>query len=137
MSRVACCVKPESLKAALVPRTRSPTQPAFVVLNLGGARCRHVAMRAVMSEGSAVAIWKRAIEPEAGDLPPAEARAILRLRLAETDLVRADALAAKARAGQLSAQEHLELDNYLTVGSVLEFLKSKARRSLRKTEAHR
>lgn len=88
-------------------------------------------MSAVISEGSAVAIWKRAIEPDAGTLPPAEARAMLRLRLAEADLDRADALGAKARAGRLTPRQHRELDNYLTIGSVLEFLKSKARLSLR------
>jgi hypothetical protein len=88
-------------------------------------------MSAAIGESSAVAIWKRAIEPEAGTLPPAEARAMLGLRLAKADLDRADTLAAKARAGGLTPQEHQELDNYLTIGSVLEFLKSKARLSLR------
>ena len=92
-------------------------------------------MNAVSTKGSAVAIWKRAIEPEAGSLPPAEAKAILRMKLAEADLDRADALAAKARAGRLTPQEDKELDNYLTVGSALEFLKSKARRSLRHAKA--
>jgi hypothetical protein len=92
-------------------------------------------MSAVISEGSAVAIWKRAIEPEAGSLPPAEARAMLGLRLAKADLDRADALAAKAREGRLTPQEHQEPDTYLTIGSVLEFLKSKARLSLRQAEA--
>jgi hypothetical protein len=87
-------------------------------------------MSVVLSQGSAVAIWKRAIEPEAGTLAPAEARAMLGLRLAKADLDRADALAAKARAGRLTPQEHQELDNYLSIGSVLEFLKSKARLSL-------
>jgi hypothetical protein len=92
-------------------------------------------MSAVMTEGSAVGIWKRAIEPAAGTLPPAEARALLHLKLAEADLDRADALAAKARAGELTQEEERELDNYLTIGSVLEFLKSKARRSLRQAKA--
>jgi hypothetical protein len=92
-------------------------------------------MTAALSEGSVVAIWKRAIELEAGGLPPAEARAILRLKLAEADLDRADALAAKARSGQLTPQEQQELNNHLTIGSVLEFLKSKARLSLRDAQA--
>ncbi len=92
-------------------------------------------MSPVISECSAVAIWKRAIDSDAGSLPPAEARAMLRLKLAEADLDRADALAAKARAGRLTPQEHRQLDNYLTIGSVLEFLKSKARRSLRQAKA--
>jgi hypothetical protein len=91
-------------------------------------------MRAVITESSAVGIWKRAIEPEKGTLPPAEARGLLHIRLAEADLERADVLAAKARMGQLTPQEEHELDNYLTIGSTLEFLKSKARRSLRESK---
>jgi hypothetical protein len=55
-------------------------------------------------------------------------------KLAEPDLERADALAAKARAGELTQQEECELDSYLTIGSVLEFLKSKTRRSLRQAK---
>jgi len=92
-------------------------------------------MSAVISESSAVAIWKRAIDPGNGTLPPAEARAMLRLKLAEADLDRADALAAKARAGRLTPEEDRQLNNYLSIGSVLEFLKSKARRSLRQAKA--
>ena len=86
-------------------------------------------MSAVANEQSTVAVWKRAILPENGDLSPEEARAILRLKLANEDLDRADELAAKARLGALSPEEERELDIYLSVGSALEFLKSKARRS--------
>jgi hypothetical protein len=92
-------------------------------------------MSIATAEDSAVAIWKRAIEPETGTLPAAEARAMLRLKLAEADLDRADALAAKARAGKLTRREEQQLENYLTIGSALEFLKSKARRSLRRAKA--
>ena len=92
-------------------------------------------MSVAISDGSVVAIWKRAIQPEAGTFSPAEAKAMLRLKLAQADLDRADALAAKARAGKLSPQEEQQLDNYLAVGSVLEFLKSKARCSLRHAKA--
>ena len=92
-------------------------------------------MSAVISGSAAVGIWKRTIEPETGTLSAAEARALLRLRLSGPDLDRADVLAAKARAGQLTAPEERELEDYLSVGSALEFFKSKARRSLRQTEA--
>jgi hypothetical protein len=77
-----------------------------------------------------VAIWKRTIEPEAGGLDAAEARALLRLKLSAQDLERADELAAKARAGRLTPAEEREFDDYLAVSSALEFLKSKARMSL-------
>ncbi len=85
-----------------------------------------------MIDNSAVAIWKRTIQPETGDLPPAEARAILRLKLSTQDLDRADELSAKAREGTLTPEEESELETYLTVGSALEFLKSKARLSLQR-----
>lgn len=88
-------------------------------------------MQAIAEEPSEVAVWKRAIDPEAGEFSPAAAEALLALRLSPQDLDRADVLAAKARRGTLTPQETRELDSYLSVGSALDFLKSKARRSLR------
>jgi len=89
-------------------------------------------MSTVTTEHSSVAIWKRTIEPESGDLPPEEARAILRLRLSPLDLDRADGLAAQARSGHLTPEQDQELEDYLEVSSALEFLKSKARLSLKR-----
>lgn len=40
-------------------------------------------------------------------------------------------LAARARAGTLTAEEQAEIDTYGRVGSLLSILKSKARRSLK------
>ena len=93
-------------------------------------------MNAVMTENSAVGVWHRTIQPETGDLPPAEARAILRLKLSAAYQDRADALAGKAPLGTLTHQEEHELEDYLSVSSALEFMKSKARLSLRRAEAH-
>ncbi|MBI4622003.1 MAG: hypothetical protein HY736_02140 [Verrucomicrobia bacterium] len=73
--------------------------------------------------------------PEAGGLGTPEARALLRLKLSSRDVKRADQLAAKARAGKLTAAEERELDDCLAIGSALEFLKSKARMSLRRAGA--
>jgi len=83
-----------------------------------------------MTDNPAVAIWKRAIEPESGDLTPEQAGAVLRLKLSAADLDRADALAAGAKLGALTPAEERELADYMAVGSALEFLKSKARLSL-------
>lgn len=94
-------------------------------------------MQAIADEPSEVAVWKRAIDPEAGELNPAAAEALLSLRLSAQDLNRADALGAKARHGTLTAQEARELDGYLSVGSALDFLKSKARLSLRQPVGER
>ncbi|MEQ2006345.1 MAG: hypothetical protein ABMA26_06075 [Limisphaerales bacterium] len=92
-------------------------------------------MQAIAEEPSEVAVWKRAIDPEAGEFCSAAAEALLALRLSPHDLDRADSLAAKARLGKLTSQETRELDSYLSVGSALDFLKSKARRSLRQPAA--
>ncbi len=90
-------------------------------------------MNSILTDNSSVAVWKRTIQPERGDLSPEEARVVLRLKLSAQDLDRADDLSAKARLGQTTPQEERELDDYLSVGSALEFLKSKARLSLSKT----
>lgn len=80
-------------------------------------------------------IWGRAIQPEIGDLSAAAARELLRLRLADGDAERVRELSGKANAGTLSADEEKELDYYLNVGRALEFLKAKARLSLRESSA--
>jgi hypothetical protein len=92
-------------------------------------------MNAVIADRSPVAIWKRTIQPEKASFTPAEARAILRLKLSALDLGRADELAAKARTGGLASEEERELDDYVTIGGALEFLKSKARLSLKRARA--
>jgi hypothetical protein len=61
------------------------------------------------------------------------ARAILRLDFDETDRKRMNHLAAKNRAGQITAAEEEELDNFIHVGQVLGILKAKARRVLKVT----
>lgn len=71
------------------------------------------------------------IQPKKSDLDPAAARALLRLRFSRADLDRADELAAKASARTLTPAEERELEDYGTVGTTLEFLKSKARLSLK------
>ncbi len=78
-----------------------------------------------------VEIWNRAIRPEAGGFSPAAANDLLQLRLADADQQRARELSSKANAGTLSSEEAQELDYYLNVGRALEFLKAKARLSLR------
>lgn len=79
---------------------------------------------------SSAAIWQRIIQPGRKTMDAAAAHAVLNLRFSKRDLDRADALAAKARAGSLTAEEEQEIERFRTIGSALEFLKSKARRSL-------
>ena len=76
-------------------------------------------------------IWRRAIQPDVGDLPADAARALLRLKIAEDDLERIRNLSDKVGTDSLSEDESRELDHYLNVGRTLEFIKAKARLSLR------
>lgn len=90
-------------------------------------------MSVIAADNSAAAIWRRTIQPGKSNVEPAAARALLRLGFSRRDLQRADELAAKACAGNLGPGEDRELEDYRTVGTALEFLKSKARRSLKRS----
>jgi hypothetical protein len=79
---------------------------------------------------NSIAIWERAIQPSRRTLDPSSAKALLGLKLSKRDLDRADTLANLASGGQLTDAESAELESYRSVGTALEFLKSKARRSL-------
>lgn len=76
-------------------------------------------------------IWSRTIRPEVGDLSPAAAHELLRLKISESDATRVKKLSQKANTGTLTGPEEQELNRYLNVGRTLEFLKAKARLSLR------
>ena len=76
-------------------------------------------------------IWNRVIRPDVADLSPEEACLWLRLKFADLDVERVDALSRKASEGTLTDQEGEELDHYLNVGQTLDFLKAKARITLR------
>ena len=78
-----------------------------------------------------VAILGRAVEPTNWRLTPEAAQAILSLSLAADDKHRMDELAVKARAGELTADEEIEIENYRQVGCLIELLKSKSRQFLR------
>lgn len=78
-------------------------------------------------------IWNRTIQPDNPDLTPEAAQALLKLRLAATDIERVNELSEKARQGALSLVEEGLLDSYLNVGRALELLKAKARISLHLT----
>jgi hypothetical protein len=86
-------------------------------------------------EATETEIWGRTIRPEIGDLSPTAARELLRLHLVDDDAERVRELSGKANVGSLNADEEKELDYYLNVGRALEFLKAKARLSLRESSA--
>lgn len=79
---------------------------------------------------SQVAIFGRIVEPERATLDAAAARAILDLDFKPADKGRMRELMIKAKAGTLTAEEEIEMENYDRVGHMLSLMKSKARRSL-------
>ncbi len=64
-------------------------------------------------------------------LPEIVATEMLKWEFSDFDRVRMSELAAKARAGELTAEEEEETDAYERVGSFLGLIKSQARRSIR------
>ena len=80
-------------------------------------------------------ILERAITADNESWSPEAARAILAFKLAGADLRRADELAAKARCGTLTDEDRQNLDNYLHVGRLVEFMKAKALLSLKQQDA--
>jgi hypothetical protein len=76
-------------------------------------------------------ILARVILPAEPMLSQAAAQEILRLAFSEEDRQRMANLAAKARDGVLSEEEEAEADGFERISSLLGFLKSKARVSLR------
>jgi hypothetical protein len=64
-------------------------------------------------------------------LSPGAAEALLAVGFSQADKDRMNALAAKARAGTLTLDEHAEAEAYSRIGSLLGILKSRARQSLK------
>ncbi len=76
------------------------------------------------------ALWKRVIQLE-GKLSPTAARALLKLQFSEPDYAVMNKLAAKARAGKLTAEEQSDLDTFERLGCLLDIVHSHARRALK------
>jgi hypothetical protein len=79
-----------------------------------------------------MAILRRVVNGKNAALSEEGARAILGLDFDQADRKRINDLAAKNRAGQLTAAEEEELDHFIHVGQLLGILKSKARQALKK-----
>jgi uncharacterized protein YnzC (UPF0291/DUF896 family) len=86
-----------------------------------------------MVANTETAIWERVIDPNEDDLSPEAARFLLRLDFGEPDHARMEELAQKSNDGTLTADERLELQNYVRIGNVLALMQSKARLSLHHT----
>jgi hypothetical protein len=95
---------------------------------------RQTTRNKVNGASSELAILSRILEPEEPTLSPDAARSLLSLDFRPQDRARMQELAAKARDGTLSPEEHLEIDNYEKVGHVLSLMKAKAKVSLKKND---
>ena len=76
-------------------------------------------------------IWEMILRPHFGEMTPRTAKRILDLSIPDTERTRMKALLAKAKAGTLSREEALDLDEYERAGNMLSVLKAKARRILK------
>ena len=86
---------------------------------------------ATTSDASGAAILARVLEPDNASLSPEAARSLLAFDFKAADIARMNDLAEESRQGRLSESEEQELQNYMIVGHLLDFLHSKARQSLR------
>ncbi len=78
------------------------------------------------------AILTRIAGPGEPTLSSSAAKGILTLRFSTADKDRMLALAGKARAGTLTADEQAEVEAYSRISSLLGIIKSKARRALKR-----
>jgi hypothetical protein len=77
-------------------------------------------------------ILARLIGPQEDNLPPAAAKALLKIRFHSSDLDRIHELAVKNQDGTLTPAEKADLESDLRVSSFLDLMHAKARRSLKK-----
>ena len=84
-----------------------------------------------VANNSEAAIWQRVMHLENG-ISPTAARALLKVRFSQADKKRMANLAAHARAGALTSEEHREADAFERLGCMLDILHSQARRALKR-----
>ncbi len=90
-------------------------------------------MQTIEASNSEADILARVIQPGRGDLPPAAAKALLKLGFTEQDRERMHELAVKNQDDGLTEAERRELDSYRRVGRLLDLLAARARRALAKS----
>jgi len=77
------------------------------------------------------AILTRAIAPDRKSLPRAVAEEILQWDFPPEDKQRMADLSAKARVGELTAEEEAEIDSYVRVGQIVNLMQAKAQLAIR------
>ena len=84
------------------------------------------------SDGSAM--LERLLEPINESLNVEAARKLIRLKADTSTQARVDELARKCNEGELTPDERVEYERYVTVGSLIAILQAKARLLLAKDE---
>ena len=90
------------------------------------------ALQSTLTANSEVAILSRIIDPDEPTFSREAARSILAFDFQPKDRERMEELAAKARAGTLSPEEQIEIENFERAGHVLSLMKAKAKVSLKR-----
>jgi hypothetical protein len=93
-------------------------------------------MSAILEDHEAK-ILARSLEFEGKTFPPEFAKAIIDMKLDNSDKRRLKELSRKNKDGTLSAKESRELQGYLNVGMFVDLLKAKAYASLNKVKQSR
>jgi hypothetical protein len=75
-------------------------------------------------------IWENILRPRFGKMSPETAKALLDFSIPEAERARMKMLLAKAKAGTITREESLDLDEYERAGNMMSVLKAKARRIL-------
>ncbi len=80
-------------------------------------------------------ILTRLVNPNRADLSPDAARALLQLEFDKEDRDRMHLLSEKAQEGTLLVEEQQEMESYRRIGYFLDLLRSKARKTLKKSKS--
>lgn len=83
-----------------------------------------------MSTAAESDVLDRLLEPVSGCLTPEVARRIVKLRADPVAQARVEELAQKSTAGRLTASERAQYQTYVSAGTFIAILQSKARRIL-------
>jgi hypothetical protein len=87
-------------------------------------------MKVTDTQNTDAAILTRVIQPLRDDLPPAAARALLKLAFTPEDRERMHQLVVKNQSDALSKREEHELASYRRVARILDLIAARARLSL-------
>ena len=99
---------------------------------LFGQRFLDCPMSVSLAVQSPAAILARVVSPVKSKMTPAAAESILMMKFSASDLRKMNSLLEASKADTLTDDQAAELENYRTVGHLIDFMQSQARQALRK-----